>query len=259
MDAAEIMTRFVVSVAPNATMTEIAKTLAQHAISGVPVCEADGRLVGIITEGDLVRPLMRSRERRRDWWLRQLAEGTDLAPEFLNYVKGGQASAHLDADDQVLVLVAQLLDEHAEVLALDLFVLGERKPGEDRISAVEERVDDRIRVVHVEQAAAAEGVRVPAPFEVGGHVVRDDREAEDGGLGVGFRCKTQDATKNERAKCLRIIGEGGLSNPLWVAFKEIEKISTRSPQIYRYFSQPSVSEKLIKNMARAVSDFKKAT
>ena len=93
MDAAEIMTRFVVSVAPNATMTEIAKTLAQHAISGVPVCEADGRLVGIITEGDLVRPLMRSRERRRDWWLRQLAEGTDLAPEFLNYVKGGQASA----------------------------------------------------------------------------------------------------------------------------------------------------------------------
>jgi CBS domain-containing protein len=93
MDAAEIMTRFVVSVLPSATMTEIAKTLAQHAISGVPVCEADGRLVGIITEGDLVRPLMRSRERRRDWWLRQLAEGTDLAPEFLSYVKGGQASA----------------------------------------------------------------------------------------------------------------------------------------------------------------------
>jgi CBS domain-containing protein len=93
MDAAEIMTRFVVSVLPSATMTEIAKTLAQHAISGVPVCEADGRLVGIITEGDLVRPLMRSRERRRDWWLRQLAEGTDLAPEFISYVKGGQASA----------------------------------------------------------------------------------------------------------------------------------------------------------------------
>lgn len=93
MDAAEIMTRFVVSVAPSATMTEVARTLAQHAISGVPVCEADGRLVGIITEGDLVRPLMKSREKRRDWWLRQLAEGTDLAPDFLNYVKGGQASA----------------------------------------------------------------------------------------------------------------------------------------------------------------------
>jgi CBS domain-containing protein len=93
MDANQIMTRFVVTVPPSATMNEVAKALAQHAISGVPVCEADGRLVGIITEGDLVRPLMRSREKRRDWWLRQLAEGTDLAPEFLSYVKGGQASA----------------------------------------------------------------------------------------------------------------------------------------------------------------------
>ena len=93
MDAAEIMTRFVVSVAPTATMTEIAKTLAEHAISGVPVCDAEGRLLGIITEGDLVRPLMRSREKRREWWLRHLAEGTDLAPEFVTYVSGSQSTA----------------------------------------------------------------------------------------------------------------------------------------------------------------------
>jgi CBS domain-containing protein len=93
MDAAEIMTRFVISVAPSTTMTEIAKCLAEHAISGVPVCEADGKLVGIVTEGDLVRPLMRSRERRRDWWLRHLAEGTELAPEFLSYVTGAKSSA----------------------------------------------------------------------------------------------------------------------------------------------------------------------
>ena len=93
MDAAEIMTRFVVTVPPGATMNEIAKSLAQHAISGVPVCESDGTLVGIVTEGDLVRPLLRSREKRRDWWLRHLADGSDLAPEFLNYVKGGQGAA----------------------------------------------------------------------------------------------------------------------------------------------------------------------
>ncbi len=93
MDAAQIMTRFLVTVLPSATMTEVAKELAQHAISGVPVCEADGKLVGIISEGDLVRPLMRSREKRREWWLRHLADGTDLAAEFLNYVKGAQSSA----------------------------------------------------------------------------------------------------------------------------------------------------------------------
>jgi CBS domain-containing protein len=93
MDAEQIMTRFVVTVPPSASMTEIARCLAQHAISGVPVCEADGKLVGIITEGDLIRPVMRSREKRRDWWLRHLADGTDLAPEFLNYVKGTHTSA----------------------------------------------------------------------------------------------------------------------------------------------------------------------
>jgi len=93
MDASEIMTRFVVTVAPDASMKEVARTLSEHAISGVPVCEADGTLVGIVTEGDLVRPMMRSRERRREWWLRHLAEGTDLAPEFLSYVSGAQATA----------------------------------------------------------------------------------------------------------------------------------------------------------------------
>jgi len=93
MRAADIMTRFVVRVSPTASMTEVAKALAQHAISGVPVTEADGTLAGIVTEGDLVRPLMKSRERRREWWLRHLAEGTDLAPEFVAYARGSQASA----------------------------------------------------------------------------------------------------------------------------------------------------------------------
>jgi CBS domain-containing protein len=94
MDASHIMTRFVVSVLPTASMTEIARSLAQHAISGVPVCQADGTLVGIVTEGDLVRPLMSSREKRKQWWLRHLADGTELSPEFLAYVKGTQYTAH---------------------------------------------------------------------------------------------------------------------------------------------------------------------
>ena len=120
MDAAEIMSRFVVSVAPRATMTEVAKTLAQHAISGVPVCEVDGRLVGIITEGDLVRPLMRSREKRRDWWLRHLAEGTDLAPEFVNYIKGGRASAReLMHHNVITALETTAIGDIAEMMVIN--------------------------------------------------------------------------------------------------------------------------------------------
>jgi CBS domain-containing protein len=64
MNAAELMTRFVVTVLPTATLAEVARTLSEHAISGVPVCEADGTLVGIISEGDLIRPLARGEHRR---------------------------------------------------------------------------------------------------------------------------------------------------------------------------------------------------
>lgn len=63
MTAGEIMTRFLVTVLPTATIEEVARTLAEHAISGVPVCEADGALVGIISEGDLIRPLARGAHR----------------------------------------------------------------------------------------------------------------------------------------------------------------------------------------------------
>ncbi len=120
MNAAQIMIRFVVSVPPSATMTEIARSLAEHAISDVPVCEDDGRLVGIITEDDLVRPLMRSREKRRDWWLRHLSEGTDLAPEFVNYVKGGQSSARELMHPNVITAMEQTpINEIAELMMIN--------------------------------------------------------------------------------------------------------------------------------------------
>lgn len=93
MNAADIMTRFVVTVAPTATIDGIAKILAEHAISGVPVCEADGTLVGIVTESDLIRPLTSSREKRRAWWLSHLAEGTDLPLQFIRYASGRDATA----------------------------------------------------------------------------------------------------------------------------------------------------------------------
>ena len=93
MKAGDIMTRSIVTVTPDTTVPDLVNTLLSRNISGAPVVDAEGTLVGIVTEGDLVRPLMRSREKRRDWWLRHLAEGTDLAPDFVNYVSGTQSTA----------------------------------------------------------------------------------------------------------------------------------------------------------------------
>ena len=53
MNVSDIMTREVVFVTPNTQVSEVAKMLVDHNISGVPVVE-NGKIVGIVTEEDLI-------------------------------------------------------------------------------------------------------------------------------------------------------------------------------------------------------------
>jgi CBS domain-containing protein len=87
VDAASVMTRDVITIGPDATVAEVAGLLGKHEISAVPVCDANGALLGIVSEGDLMRPFGVANEMRRAWWLELLAEGTDLAPEFVDYIR----------------------------------------------------------------------------------------------------------------------------------------------------------------------------
>lgn len=48
------MTREVITVYPDTPVVEIARKMLQNDISGIPVVDRDGRLVGIVTETDLV-------------------------------------------------------------------------------------------------------------------------------------------------------------------------------------------------------------
>lgn len=54
MRVADVMTREVVTVAPDTPVQEIARRMWTHRVSGVPVVAADGALVGIVSEGDLL-------------------------------------------------------------------------------------------------------------------------------------------------------------------------------------------------------------
>ena len=87
LDAASIMTRKVVTAHPTDTVARVARMLAEHAISAVPVCDDSGALLGMVSEGDLMRPFIDTNVKRRARWLALLADGTDLAPEFLDYVR----------------------------------------------------------------------------------------------------------------------------------------------------------------------------
>ena len=54
MKVGEIMTSNVISVSDDATMREVARVLDRHRISGVPVCDGEGHIVGVISEFDLI-------------------------------------------------------------------------------------------------------------------------------------------------------------------------------------------------------------
>ncbi|MDR3529142.1 MAG: CBS domain-containing protein [Rhodopila sp.] len=84
--AADIMTTVVKTARPDDTVANVAKLLADNDISAVPVCDDQGRLLGMLSEGDLLRPVGRESTARRAWWLNLLAEGTDLAPSFLESI-----------------------------------------------------------------------------------------------------------------------------------------------------------------------------
>ena len=82
MKASDVMTRDVVSVAPETTVREIAALMTARRISGVPVVETDGRLVGILSETDLLHRAETGTERQRKWWLGIFADADSLAREY---------------------------------------------------------------------------------------------------------------------------------------------------------------------------------
>jgi CBS domain-containing protein len=76
MRAHQIMTRSVVTVRPDATILEAANTMLQHHVSGLPVVDAAGKLVGIVSEGDFIRRGEIGTQKKRSRWLSFLM-GTD--------------------------------------------------------------------------------------------------------------------------------------------------------------------------------------
>jgi len=82
MQAKDIMTSPVVSIAPDATVLQAVQIMLQRRISGLPVIGQDGRLVGIVTEGDLLRRVETGTQRRRPRWLEFLLGPGRLADEY---------------------------------------------------------------------------------------------------------------------------------------------------------------------------------
>ena len=82
MKAADVMGSHVITVGPEATVAEAAKLMATHDVSALPVVDADGKLIGIVSEADLMRREEIGTEIHHPWWVEAMTPATTLAEEF---------------------------------------------------------------------------------------------------------------------------------------------------------------------------------
>jgi CBS domain-containing protein len=84
MNAADIMTQPVISVAAEATISQAAELMLKHGISGLPVTNLKGMVVGIVTEGDLLRRAELGTERQRSHWLEWIIGPGRMANDYVD-------------------------------------------------------------------------------------------------------------------------------------------------------------------------------
>lgn len=93
MRASDVMTPNVITVDPDMTVQDLANLLLDRGISGAPVVDSAGALLGIVSEGDLLHRAELGTEhhtqRRHSWWLRHFAaaEARDYAKSHGHAVK----------------------------------------------------------------------------------------------------------------------------------------------------------------------------
>lgn len=83
MNASDIMVTDVVTVTPDQTVRDVANILLARRISGVPVLDKAGNLVGLVSESDLLRRAETGTEHQRSSWLRLLLDRESLVATYV--------------------------------------------------------------------------------------------------------------------------------------------------------------------------------
>ena len=76
------MTTKVISVGPDQSTRDVAKVLLENRISAVPVVDANGVPIGMVSEGDIIGRPPDDRLARTDWWLALVAGAQPLDDDF---------------------------------------------------------------------------------------------------------------------------------------------------------------------------------
>lgn len=83
MQARDVMVRGVISVGPDMPVRAVANAMVSNGISALPVIDISAKLVGIVSEGDLIRRVENDTGRLRSSWLELFMSSDALAKEFV--------------------------------------------------------------------------------------------------------------------------------------------------------------------------------
>jgi len=117
MQARDVMVSPVITVTKSATVRDVAKILLKKRISAVPVVDDADKVIGIVTEGDLIHRAEAGTDRHDSWWARFL---TDDATSAADYTKSHARRVEdvmttdvvTAAPEMPLHEIATLLEEH---------------------------------------------------------------------------------------------------------------------------------------------------
>lgn len=113
----DLMTAEVITVRPETRVPEIARLLRAHRVSAVPVVSPDRRVLGVVSEGDVMRKSRKGTERRHSWRLALLASRDELARDYV-LAHGKQPADVLSRPvisvtvETTLGTLARLFEEH---------------------------------------------------------------------------------------------------------------------------------------------------
>ena len=83
MNASDIMTKTLITGQADTTVEQAAKLMALNQISAIPVTDKSGRIVGIVSEGDLMRRVEGANDQTRSWWLSLFSDRHSSARGFV--------------------------------------------------------------------------------------------------------------------------------------------------------------------------------
>lgn len=117
MIAKDIMTRDVHMIGPDADVRAAARIMADAGVSALPVVDENQALLGIVSEGDLLRRAELRTARRRSWWLELFTTPETMAKDYIKEhatkVRAVMSSPVISiAERTPLAEIARLLERH---------------------------------------------------------------------------------------------------------------------------------------------------